>query len=176
MRWIGDLARWPELRWLNKFHVVPGIVLAIVLYLAGGWFAFVWGFLVSTTFLWHGTFTINSLSHHWGYRRYDTSDESKNNPLLALLTLGEGWHNNHHYYQRSVRQGFLWWQYDITYYILLLLSAVHLVWDLHTPSANVIAGNYVEPQRKPRAAAMSAAAGVAPTDQPSAPALDANAE
>ncbi|MCL2725268.1 MAG: acyl-CoA desaturase [Polyangiaceae bacterium] len=173
-KWIGDLVRYPELRWLNKYHVVPGVVLAVVLWLAGGWFAFVWGFLVSTTLLWHGTFTINSLSHVWGYRRYETTDESKNNPLLAILTLGEGWHNNHHYYQRSARQGFLWWQYDITYYILLLLSAVGLVRDLHTPSADVIAGNFVDPASRRRKSAALAAIDIA-NQEPARPTLEADA-
>src|SRR4051812_14166811 len=97
---ISDLARYPELRWLNNWHVVPGVALAVGLWLVGGWPALVWGFFVSTTLLWHGTFTINSLSHIWGRRRYETTDDSKNNPVLAIVTMGEGWHNNHHYYPR----------------------------------------------------------------------------
>jgi stearoyl-CoA desaturase (delta-9 desaturase) len=138
---IGDLARYPELRWLNTYHLVPGVLLAVGLWLVGSWPALVWGFFVSTTLLWHGTFTINSLSHGWGFRRYPTTDDSKNNPILAIITMGEGWHNNHHYYPRSVRQGFFWWEYDVTYYILRALSAVGLVWDLHTPPQAVRDGN-----------------------------------
>lgn len=140
---ISDMARYPELRWLNKWHVVPGVALAVALFLIGGWPALVWGFFVSTTLCWHGTFTINSLSHIWGKRRYDTTDDSKNNPVLAIVTMGEGWHNNHHYYPRSVRQGFHWWQIDMTYYVLRALAAVGIVWDLHHPSAKVIAGEQV---------------------------------
>lgn len=138
---IADMARYRELRWLNDYHVVPGVVLAVALFFLGGAEALVWGFFVSTTLLWHGTFTINSLSHIWGKRRYATTDDSKNNPVLAIVTMGEGWHNNHHYYPRSVRQGFLWWQVDVTYYILRALAAVGLVWDLHVPTQNVIDGD-----------------------------------
>ena len=147
---ISDLARYPELRWLNKWHVVPGVVLAVALFFIGGWHALLWGFFVSTTLLWHGTFTINSLSHIWGKRRYSTTDDSKNNPVLAIVTMGEGWHNNHHYYPRSVRQGFRWWQIDMTYYVLRSLALVGIVWDLHVPSQKVIDGDLAPvPARNP---------------------------
>jgi stearoyl-CoA desaturase (delta-9 desaturase) len=149
---ISDLARYPELRWLNNWHLVPPVALAVGLWLVGGWPALVWGFFVSTTLLWHGTFTINSLSHIWGKRRYQTTDDSKNNPVLAIVTMGEGWHNNHHYYPRSVRQGFRWWQIDMTYYVLRAFAAVGLVWDLHVPSQKVIDGDVeVRPKRAARA-------------------------
>jgi stearoyl-CoA desaturase (delta-9 desaturase) len=138
---IPDLARYPELRWLNTWFLVPVFAFAAATFLIGGWFAFVWGFCVSTVLLWHGTFTINSLSHWVGSRRYATADTSKNNLALAILTMGEGWHNNHHYYQRSCRQGFFWWEIDATYYILRALSWVGLVWDIHVPSAKIMAGN-----------------------------------
>jgi stearoyl-CoA desaturase (delta-9 desaturase) len=138
---IPDLARYPELRWLNTWFLVPPVTMAVGLWLIGGWPALVWGFFVSTVLLWHVTFTINSLSHWWGSRRYATTDTSKNNPVLAIVTMGEGWHNNHHYYQRSARQGFFWWEIDLTFYILKALEAVGLVWDLHVPSAKVMAGD-----------------------------------
>jgi stearoyl-CoA desaturase (delta-9 desaturase) len=159
---ISDLARYPELRWLNKWHVVPGVVLAVALFFIGGWHALLWGFFVSTVALWHGTFTINSLSHMWGKRRYTTTDDSKNNPVLAIVTMGEGWHNNHHYYPRSVRQGFRWWQVDMTYYILRSLAVVGIVWDLHVPSQKVIDGDVAPvPMKKPaRAPAPAVAEGV----------------
>jgi stearoyl-CoA desaturase (delta-9 desaturase) len=137
------------------------VVLAVGLWLVGGWPALVWGFFVSTTLLWHGTFTINSLSHIWGKRRYTTTDESKNNPVLAIVTMGEGWHNNHHYYPRSVRQGFQWWQIDMTYYVLRALAAVGLVWDLHVPSQKIIDGD-VEVKVKRPARALAAETSVAP--------------
>ena len=156
---ISDLARYPELRWLNKWHVVPALVLAVALFFVGGWHALLWGFFVSTTLLWHGTFTINSLSHIWGKRRYSTTDDSKNNPVLAIVTMGEGWHNNHHYYPRSVRQGFRWWQIDMTYYVLRSLALVGIVWDLHVPSQKIIDGDLavVAPKKPARAINVSAA-------------------
>jgi stearoyl-CoA desaturase (Delta-9 desaturase) len=130
---VPDLARYPELRWLNRNHMVPGVSLAVLLFLTGGMGVFLWGFCVSTVMLWHGTFTINSLCHVFGRRRYATTDTSRNSLILSLITMGEGWHNNHHHYMSSVRQGFFWWEIDLTYYILKMLSWVHIVWDLKMP-------------------------------------------
>ena len=130
---VPDLARYPELRFLNRYHLVPGITMAVILFLTGGLGVFFWGFCVSTVMLWHGTFTINSLCHVFGRRRYATLDTSRNSLILSLITMGEGWHNNHHHYMSSVRQGFFWWELDFTYYILKALSWVHLVWDLKMP-------------------------------------------
>jgi stearoyl-CoA desaturase (delta-9 desaturase) len=127
---IRDLTRFPELVAIDRSKHLPGILLAAILFWVGGAHALVWGFLVSTVLLWHGTFTINSLSHVIGTRRYATSDDSRNHWLLAIITLGEGWHNNHHYYQSSCRQGFYWWEVDIAYYILRALSWTGLVWDV----------------------------------------------
>ena len=97
--------------------------------------ALVWGFFVSTVLLWHGSFSINSLSHLFGKRRYETTDDSRNNWLLALLTIGEGWHNNHHHYQSSANQGFYWWEIDVTFYVLRVLEMFGIVWDLRRPPA-----------------------------------------
>jgi stearoyl-CoA desaturase (delta-9 desaturase) len=138
---VKDLAKYPELVWLNTWHLVPGIALAVVLFLAGGFPALVWGFFLSTVLSWHGTFVINSLTHVYGKRRYKTTDDSRNSLVLALITFGEGWHNNHHYYQSSTRQGFYWWEIDISYYLLRLLSALGLVWDLREPPAQVVGGS-----------------------------------
>jgi stearoyl-CoA desaturase (delta-9 desaturase) len=135
---IPDLAKHPELRWLNEHYLVPPVALAVLLFLIGGLPWLVWGFFISTTCLWHATFTINSLSHVYGSRRYETADASRNNLWLALLTMGEGWHNNHHRYMNSVRQGFFWWEVDASYYILLALERVGLVWDLHQPPARLL--------------------------------------
>jgi len=136
---VRDLEKFPELVWLDRWWWLPPTGLGVGLFFAGGWFALVWGLFVSTTLLWHGTFTINSLTHMFGRRRFATTDNSKNSFLLALITLGEGWHNNHHYYQRSVRQGFFWWEIDLTYYVLRALAALGLVWDLHAPPERVLA-------------------------------------
>lgn len=138
MKRVKDLARYPELVWLDENKFVPPMVLAIVCTLLGGVTGLAVWFLWSTVLLWHGTFTINSLAHVWGDRRYDTTDDSKNNFILALLTLGEGWHNNHHHYQASVNQGFFWWEIDITYYVLLAMEKVGLVWDLRKPPEHVV--------------------------------------
>ncbi len=135
---IKDFARYPELVFLNKTHLLYPIAYGVISYLIGGSFGLVWGFFVPTVFLWHGTFTINSLSHVWGSRRYETTDTSRNNFVLALITLGEGWHNNHHHYQASCKQGFRWYEIDITYYILRALAAVGLIWDIKTAPAHVI--------------------------------------
>jgi stearoyl-CoA desaturase (Delta-9 desaturase) len=137
---VKDLSRYPELRFLNRngMEVVPMAVLGLAFLLIGGLPGFVWGFLVSSVLLWHGSFSINSLAHVFGRRRYATSDDSRNSWLLAIATTGEGWHNNHHHYPSSVRQGFRWWQVDLTYYVLWLLARVGLVWDLRRPPAEVV--------------------------------------
>ncbi|WP_394847596.1 acyl-CoA desaturase [Pendulispora brunnea] len=134
---IRDFRAYPELVWLNRWHLVPITAFAVTLYLTLGWWGLVWGFFVSTSLLWHGTFTINSLAHWIGRRRYTTTDDSRNSLLLALITLGEGWHNNHHYYPKAVNQGFFWWEIDVTYYVLRVLSVFGIVWDLHTPPAKI---------------------------------------
>ncbi len=128
---IRDFAKYPERVWLDRWWFLPPIAAGVLTYAIGGFFALVWGFALCQVLCWHGTFTINSLSHLWGGRRYATTDDSRNNPVLAAITLGEGWHNNHHHYQVSARQGFFWWEYDVTYYVLRALAAVGLVWDVH---------------------------------------------
>jgi stearoyl-CoA desaturase (delta-9 desaturase) len=140
---VHDLAKFPELRFLNRFDIIVYIGFGLAMYGLGaginalfpslgvtGWQIFVWCFFLSTVLTYHGTYTINSLSHKFGSQRYKTGDDSRNNFWLALLTLGEGWHNNHHHYQSSVRQGFYWYEVDITYYTLRAMSWVGLIWDL----------------------------------------------
>jgi len=134
---VKDLSKYPELMWLERNWWVPPVTLAAVLFAAGGWPAMLWGFFLSTTALWHGTFVINSLAHVIGTRRYETSDGSRNSFALAVVTMGEGWHNNHHFYPGTANQGFFWWEWDPSYYILRALSALGLVWDLRTPPPKV---------------------------------------
>jgi stearoyl-CoA desaturase (delta-9 desaturase) len=150
-----------ELFWLNKYHFVPPLILAAVVYFIGnkvngtGWFdwsaglstLFI-GFFLSTILLFHGTFTINSLMHKIGKPRYRTGDESRNSLVLALVTLGEGWHNNHHYYQSAARQGFYWWEIDITYYVLRMLGWMGIVWDIRGVPHKVKENNKVEEPEK----------------------------
>jgi len=136
---IQDFAKYPELRFLDHYWLLPPVVLAVACFLAFGWSGLFIGFFASTVATWHGTFVINSLAHVWGNRRYETSDTSRNSVLLAIVTLGEGWHNNHHRYFRSCRQGFFWWELDLTYLVLKAMSWVGLVWNIHEPSKKVLA-------------------------------------
>jgi stearoyl-CoA desaturase (Delta-9 desaturase) len=142
---IGDYAKFPELVWLNKYYLVPPVILALsvmalggivngggieTMFTSAGFSTLFIGFFLSTVILYHGTFSINSIMHKFGKQRYESNDESKNNLVLALVTLGEGWHNNHHYYEVAARQGFFWWEIDITYYILRVFGWLGLVWDI----------------------------------------------
>ncbi len=139
---VRDMARYKELLLLDRQPYLPAALLALATWLIAGLPGLVVGFCWSTVVLWHATFSINSLAHVVGRRRYVTGDESRNNWLLALLTMGEGWHNNHHAYQVSVRQGFRWWEFDPTYYALRALSWVGVVWDLHVPPKAVVRGEH----------------------------------
>ncbi|GAB2627991.1 acyl-CoA desaturase [Novilysobacter erysipheiresistens] len=149
---IPDLARYPELRWLDRYDTLIPVLLAAALYGLGAWLEsaapglgtsggqmLVWGFFVSTVVLFHATVTINSLAHRFGSRRFDTDDDSRNNLWLALLTFGEGWHNNHHFFPGTVRQGFRWWEVDLTWYGLMAMAALGLVRDLKPVPAWVAA-------------------------------------
>ncbi len=155
-KYVAEWAKYPELRWLNRFDTVIPILLAVALYIFGtlldrfaphlgtnGMQMLVWGFFISTTVLLHATVTINSLDHMYGRRRYDTRDTSRNNVLLALITLGEGWHNNHHHFAVSARQGFFWWEIDITYYALVLLARLGIVSDLRSVPEHVTRKNLI---------------------------------
>ena len=137
---VGDLAAFPELVWLDRFELAPATLTAIACFLIAGWPGLVVGFLWSTVLVYHATFSINSLAHVHGSRRYVTGDDSRNNGLLALMTMGEGWHNNHHACQSSVRQGFRWWEADATFYILRALSWIGVVWDLKLPPPSLVRG------------------------------------
>ena len=150
---VKDLLKYPELRFLDRFDIVVPTALGVGVFLLGvllkhvapglgtsGWQMLVWGFFISTVAVYHGTYTINSLSHVFGRQRYKTGDASRNNAWLAVITLGEGWHNNHHHYPASVRQGFYWWEFDITFYLLKLMSFCGLIWDLKPVPAAVREG------------------------------------
>jgi stearoyl-CoA desaturase (delta-9 desaturase) len=159
---IGDFAAYPELRWLDRFHWVPWVVYATVWYLAAGLEGFLWGFVVSTVLVWHGTFLINSLAHRIGTRRYEQrGDDSRNHWLLAFLTMGEGWHNNHHHYPSAANQGFYWWEYDPTYYVLRGLALAGIVSGLRRPPARVLEDG--RPRAKPRRPAAKPVASTALT-------------
>jgi stearoyl-CoA desaturase (delta-9 desaturase) len=143
LKYVRDLMQFRELRWLDRFDIAVPVLLGAAMFGLGwilerqaphlgtsGGQMLVWGFFISTVLCYHGTYTINSLSHVFGRQRYRTGDTSRNNWLLALITLGEGWHNNHHFYPNSTRQGFYWWEIDVSYYILKVLSWLGIIWDL----------------------------------------------
>jgi len=169
-RLVGDLTRYPELRWLDRFHVVPPFLLGFLLYGLGAWLAayapglgttgwqmVIWGFFVSTVMVYHVTFMINSVTHMFGSKRFLTHDESRNSFWLALLTMGEGWHNNHHRYPVSARQGLYWWEIDVTYLVLRLLQKVGLIWGIKAyPSAVFEEARLLNGKSKPTASATAA--------------------
>jgi stearoyl-CoA desaturase (delta-9 desaturase) len=160
-RYVKDLLKYPELRFLDRFDTVVPILLAAGLFVLGwglsvfapqlgtnGLQMLVWGFFISTVVLFHATCTINSLSHIFGSRRYATKDDSRNNVWLALLTMGEGWHNNHHRFPAAARQGFFWWEIDLTYYGLKVLAALGLIWDLKPVPARVLGETPVDETKR----------------------------
>jgi stearoyl-CoA desaturase (delta-9 desaturase) len=162
-RVVRDLLKFPELRFIERFDLLVPILLGIGLYGLGayldakhpelgtsGWQMFVWGFVISTVAVYHVTYSINSMAHVFGRRRFPTKDDSRNNFWLALATFGEGWHNNHHFYPGSARQGFYWWEIDITYYILVVLSWFRLVWDIRpVPDRVLVQGRQSTEDEKP---------------------------
>lgn len=146
-----DLSKYPELVFLNRFDIIGPVLLCLALLLLGflldiffpglgtsAWQMVVWGFFVSTVCVFHGTCSINSLSHIIGKRRYDTEDDSRNSWLLAIITLGEGWHNNHHHYHGSARQGFYWWEFDPTYYMLKLMEKTGVIWRIREVPVHIL--------------------------------------
>ncbi len=127
---IRDFSKAPEIAWLERNIAIPPVLLALAMYLIGGFPWLVWGFCLPTMTLAHATFAINTVNHMFGSRRFETQDESRNNPITAFLAVGEGWHNNHHRYQRSARNGFYWWEFDVTWYVIRAMAAVGLAWDV----------------------------------------------
>ena len=147
---VKDLARYPELRLLDRYALLAPAAWATGMYLAGGlpWLAF--GFFIPVVLVWHVTFSINSVAHVLGRTRYETGDDSKNSFLLAVLTFGEGWHNNHHFYPSTANQGWFWWELDVSYYALRALAALGIVWDLRLPPRRIrdgiaVSGELLEP-------------------------------
>ncbi len=143
---IQDFAKFPELRFLDRFDLVIAVLIGTGMFILGaslpaelgtsGMQMLVW-FFISTVTLYHVTYMINSLAHVYGSRRYETADTSRNNPFLAILAFGEGWHNNHHHYPNTARQGFYWWEIDMSYYIIVALSWLGLVWDVKPLPAEI---------------------------------------
>lgn len=141
---IADFGKYPELRFLDKYHWIPTAFFAILIFAVGGVSAFVWGYLFTLICLYQASYCVNSLAHVYGSRRFDTSDQSRNNLFLAIITLGEGWHNNHHHCKSSCRQGYKWWEIDMTFYLLTALSWVGIVKDIRPFRAENTKGVEVE--------------------------------
>ena len=155
-KFVKELMRFPELRVIDRFDILVPILTCIGLFYLGqhlgtkhpqlltnGWQLVIWGFVLSTVLLYHTTFLVNSVAHIWGKRRYKTKDSSKNNMFIAFLTFGEGWHNNHHHFPGSANQGFYWWEIDITYYILKIMSFFGLIWDIRKVSPAIRESNKI---------------------------------
>jgi stearoyl-CoA desaturase (delta-9 desaturase) len=134
---IREFSKAPEIVMLDRFYFVPPLLLALAMYLAGGLPWLVWGFCLPTVTLAHATFAINTVNHMFGTRRFDTIDESRNNPLTAFFAVGEGWHNNHHRYQRAARNGFYWWEFDVTWYVIRAMQALGLAWDVQAVPSRI---------------------------------------
>jgi stearoyl-CoA desaturase (Delta-9 desaturase) len=141
---IEDFSKYPELRFLDRFHLLPPMILGAFVYMAWGPSALLIGFFLSTVLLYHGTFTVNSLAHVFGSRRYATRDTSRNSLFIALITCGEGWHNNHHHFQSTAKAGFYWWEIDITYYVLKVMSWLGLASDLKSAPKSLLAQNQIK--------------------------------
>jgi stearoyl-CoA desaturase (delta-9 desaturase) len=183
LKLIPDFAKYPELRFLDRFELLVPFLLAGCLFAlgagldylwpelgTGGVQMLIWGFFISTVAVYHVTYLVNSATHVFGRRRYQTKDDSRNNLWIALLTFGEGWHNNHHHYPNSARQGFFWWEVDITYYCLRLLSWLRLVWDLRpvpahmlNPNNSALAGQETQSSVPPSLAASATTTAPIPT-------------
>lgn len=140
---VPDFAKYPEMRFLEKCDLILAVLWALANYTLGavleayypglgttGFQMLIWGFFCSTVAVYHVTYFVNSLTHVMGSKRFRTKDDSRNNWLVAILTFGEGWHNNHHHYPASASQGFYWWEVDMSFYILKFLSMMGVVWDL----------------------------------------------
>lgn len=141
---IRDFTQYPELRFLDRYYLIPPTIIGLICLVLGGWSMLIGGFLLSTVLLYHGTFTINSLAHVFGRRRFVTRDSSRNSFILALITCGEGWHNNHHYYPASSRQGFFWWEIDVSFYVLKLMSWLKLAANLMVPPKEFLKKNLLK--------------------------------
>jgi stearoyl-CoA desaturase (delta-9 desaturase) len=151
---IRDFSKAPEIAFLEKYFAIPPLILAVAMFLAGGMPWLIWGFCLPTMTLAHATFAINSVNHLFGSRRFDTIDESRNNAITAFFAVGEGWHNNHHRYQRAARNGFYWWEFDPTWYVIRLMAAVGLAWDVRPVPERIYAEARASKARRATAASV----------------------
>ena len=134
---LRHFSKAPEIVWLDRYYFVPPLALAAAIWAIGGLPWLVWGFCLPTMTLAHATFAINTINHLFGSRRFETRDQSRNNALTAFFAVGEGWHNNHHRFQRAARNGFYWWEFDPTWYVIRLMKAAGLAWDVQAVPARI---------------------------------------
>jgi len=135
---VRDFARYPELVWIDRYWLLPPFALAVAAFAYAGVSGLFFGFFFNTVVTWHVTYLVNSVAHRYGSRRFATSDDSRNNLIIALLMFGEGWHNNHHYCMSSVRHGLSCWEVDLSYWVIRLLARLGLVWALREPPARLL--------------------------------------
>jgi stearoyl-CoA desaturase (delta-9 desaturase) len=138
-RLVKDLAKYPELVWLDRLWMLPGLLLAAACFLTAGWAGLVWGFCLGVVAVFQVTFAVNSIGHRWGPRRFNTPEGSRNNFVLGILAMGDGWHNNHHRAPTSARHGLAWYEFDMTYTTIRLLAWLGLVWGVRQPPPVVLA-------------------------------------
>ncbi|XP_038718376.1 palmitoyl-monogalactosyldiacylglycerol delta-7 desaturase, chloroplastic-like [Tripterygium wilfordii] len=131
---VGDLKKQPFYRFMQRTHHLHPIALGVLLYALGGFPFFVWGMAVRIVWVWHITWMVNSVCHIWGKQAWKTGDLSRNNWLVAVLSFGEGWHNNHHAFEYSARHGLEWWQLDLTWIVVRLLQAAGLATEVKLPN------------------------------------------
>jgi stearoyl-CoA desaturase (delta-9 desaturase) len=136
---VRDLTRYPELIWLDRFWALPGALAAGLCYLIDGWAGLVWGYALGAVLVFQVTFAVNSFGHRWGRQRFDTGEGSRNNAILGVLSMGDGWHNNHHHAPRSARHGFAWYELDMSYLAIRVFRAIGLVWDVRQPPTEALA-------------------------------------
>jgi stearoyl-CoA desaturase (delta-9 desaturase) len=142
-RYTPDMVRDKVLMFLNDYHIVPTFFLAGLLYWMGGWPYIVWGIFVRSVMVYHATWFVNSAAHVWGYRTFNTTDRSRNNWWVAILAFGEGWHNNHHAFQRSARHGLNWWEFDLTYSMIQVMKLFGLASNIYLPSPASLAARVI---------------------------------
>ncbi len=142
-KYCPDMIKDKFIVFLDRYHMLPVLFLTGILYAMGGWSFVVWGIFVRSLIVYHSTWLVNSASHIWGYRTYKTTDASRNNWWVAILAFGEGWHNNHHAFQRSARHGFHWWEFDITYRTIQILWVLGLASEIHLPVQSIATGTTV---------------------------------
>lgn len=139
-RIVHDFAKYPELVWLDRLWLIPGLAMAALCFAIGGWSGVVIGYCMCVAFIFQVTFAVNSIGHLYGQQRFETGEGSRNNFVLGYLAMGDGWHNNHHRAPTSARHGFAWYELDMSYLTIQIMRRLGIVWDVKQPPANLLPG------------------------------------